>query len=550
MSDNDKERYDNQSEDNAGAGVPIEGASGENVETVNSEANHIDSATNENGAPFAAGTIRDNSTGAQPQGIPYTAPPFPPYAGYQYAQQAPQQQQQYYYNHPNQPYYPQQQYKATAQYGSVNPPPQKGRKKGMKIFYSILSGLLVFALVVGGFALGKRTISPSNEDAKTTTSDGATLKINGTPEASTRDAGSGAALSTVEIAAKVKPSVVGILVYSNQTVQTSQSDSAAGEGSGIIMGTDTTGKFTYIITCAHVISDAGVSISIQLEDGTQYKAELVGYDLRTDVGVIKVNKTGLTAAEFGDSDALQVGEQVFAVGNPGGTEFFGSFTSGVVSAIDRPVNSEIGYTMECIQHDAAINPGNSGGALVNSYGQVIGINSLKIIDTNYEGMGFAIPITSAKTIVDDIIKFGYIPNRPKLGITYYSAADASQAFGMDYSMIILLKGLPSGSLVIDGINSDSSLAKTDAKKGDLIIAANGKKLDTSNVLLEIIDKGKVGDTLTLTLCRVSISNNNSQFSQFDVKVKLVEDKGTTASITPATEETTTDLFNYFENPWG
>ena len=275
--------------------------------------------------------------------------------------------------------------------------------------------------------------------------------------------------------------------------------------------------------------------------GTQHKAELVGFDLRTDIGVIKVKKKGLRAAEFGNSQALKVGEQVFAVGNPGGAEFYGSFTGGVISAIDRPVNSEIGYTMELIQHDASINPGNSGGALVNSNGQVIGINSLKIIASSYEGMGFAIPITSAKVIVDNIIKYGYVPNRPKLGITYYAASS-----NKSYSMLVQIKGLPAGSLYINEISEDSDLANSKAKKGDLITAVNGKDLDTARVLLEVIDKGKVGDTLTLKLCRI---NQEYQTSEFTVKVKLVEDKGITLPPTETKPETTTDPFEYFFNPF-
>ncbi len=538
MNENDNIQNSNQP-DGLSGDAPIERTAGEPAETAGQ------TPGNEN---VSAGNSRETDTGAQTQGTPYTPPSYPPYTGQQYTQQHPQQP--YYYGNPQQPYYTQPQYTATAQYGTVTPPPQKGRKKGTKIFYSLLSVLLVFALVIGGFAIGKHTVATRGEDTTTTTADGATLKINDTPESSTQSTNASGALTTVQVANKVKASVVGILVYSTQSVWPSSSsgngnsDSATGEGSGIIMGTDTSGKYTYIITCAHVISDTGVSISVQLSDGTKKEAEIVGYDLRTDVGVIKIKMTGLTAAEFGNSNSLQVGEQVFAVGNPGGTEFFGSFTSGVVSAIDRPISSEIGYTMECIQHDAAINPGNSGGALVNIYGQVIGINSLKIADTSYEGMGFAIPISSAKSIVDSLIKYGYVPNRPKLGITYYSA-DSNQS----YSMIVQLKGLPSGSLIINEISADSSLANTKAKAGDLIIAANGKKLDTANVLLEIIDKGKVGDTITLTLCRVSIANNNYQFSNFDVKVKLVEDKGTTVSSTPTTEATT-DVFSYFENPWG
>ncbi|HZK39466.1 MAG TPA: trypsin-like peptidase domain-containing protein [Clostridia bacterium] len=431
-------------------------------------------------------------------------------------------------------------YSQPAQYGQ--PIPQtKGKKTGLKVFFSILAALLVFSLVVSGVAIGKNLAPTVKDDISVTTGSGPSLQIQETPAASNDSPAQGAGLNGVTVAKKVKPSVLAILVYTENGNFGNQNKSVVGEGTGIVMGMDESGEYTYIVTCAHVISDKGVNISIQLEDGTQHKAELVGFDLRTDVGVIKVKMKNLKAAEFGNSEALEVGEQVFAVGNPGGAEFYGSVTLGIVSAIDRPVNSEIGYTMELIQHDAAINPGNSGGALVNASGQVVGINSLKIIANEYEGMGFAIPITSAKVIVDNIIKYGYVPNRPKLGITYYAASS-----NRTYSMLVQIKGLPSGSLYINDISPDSELAKTDAKKGDLIIAVNGKNLDTSSVLLEVIDKGKVGDTLTLKLCRVS---QDYQISEFTVKVKLVEDKGITSQPTETEPETTTDPFDYFFNPF-
>ena len=169
----------------------------------------------------------------------------------------------------------------------------------------------------------------------------------------------------------------------------------------------------------------------------------------------------------------------------GSASGFGTLTGGHVSAIDRPVSSEIGYTMKCIQHDAAINPGNSGGMLVNAYGQVIGINSQKIAAMDYEGMGFAIPITSAKEIIDNLIGHGYVPDRPKLGITYYPVSASAQ-----YSMIAQIKGLPAGTLIINEIGSDSSLADTEARQYDMIVAVNGEDLTTADVLLEKIDNGK------------------------------------------------------------
>lgn len=476
----------------------------------------------------------------------YYGQPYPPsYKDYRYPQQG--TPPPFYYGKPaqqapNAPFtYGQQpvQYGQPAQYGQ--PIPQtKGKKTGLKVFFSILAALLVFSLVVSGVAIGKNLAPTIKDDTSQTTANGPSLQIQDSPAVSGGSAAQGA-LDGVLVAEKVKPSVLAILVYTENGNLGNKNKSVVGEGTGIVMGLDESGEYTYIITCAHVISDKGVNISIQLEDGTQHKAELVGFDLRTDVGVIKVKIKTLKAAEFGDSQALKVGEQVFAVGNPGGAEFYGSVTRGIVSAIDRPVNSEIGYTMELIQHDAAINPGNSGGALVNANGQVVGINSLKIIDTNYEGMGFAIPITSAKVIVDSIVKYGYVPNRPKLGITYYAASS-----NQTYSMLVQIKGLPSGSLYINDISPDSELAKTEARKGDLIIAVNGKNLDTASVLLEMIDKGKVGDTLTLKLCRV---DKDYQTQEFTVKVKLVEDKGITPPSNETQDETTTDPFEYFFNPF-
>lgn len=468
----------------------------------------------------------------------YPPPYTPPYYGQPYYHPSGQQPMYRPYGAQGQPPYYSQ-----AQYGPTPPPPApqtKGRKKGLTVFFSVLGIILVFCIVLAGVSIGLHGNLPvGGTDTTTsslTTNDDASLEIRQTPEQTSGGSPAGV-LTPVEVADKVSPSVVGVIVYANATGK------IASEGSGVVMGPDTTGDYTYIITCAHVISSSDTYISIQISDGTQYEAEMVGYDLRTDVGVVKAKATGLKAAEFGDSDAMRVGEQVFAVGNPGGTEFFGSFTGGMVSAINRPVSSEIGYTMQSIQHDAAINPGNSGGALVNIYGQVVGINSQKIVASSYEGMGFAIPIVSAKVIVDNLIKYGYIPDRPKLGITYLPVS-ANQI----YSIIVQSKGYPGGSLYIESISADSDLVNTKARTGDIIIAANGKKLDSSGVLLELIEKGKVGDTITLRLCRVG---SNYQTTEFDVKVKLVEDKGVTVEkVTQPEDTTTTDPFEFFRNPWG
>jgi serine protease Do len=299
------------------------------------------------------------------------------------------------------------------------------------------------------------------------------------------------------------------------------------------MGENSAHNATYIITCAHVISDSGITIKVQTNDGEQYDASIVGMDTKTDIAVVRISKTGLKAAEFGSSSALKVGQRVYAIGNPGGTEFFGSFTSGIISAIARPVNSPVGYEMSCIQHDAAINPGNSGGALVNERGQVIGINSSKIAAEEYEGMGFAVPIETVKEIVDDIIANGYVTNRAKLGIKY-SVVEQSQA----YNTVVQLKGYPAGSIIIAEIQSDSSLVGTRAQVGDLIIAVNGKPMEDSDMLFDLVQNGKIGDTITLRLVHISA---NYETEEFEVTATLVEDRGTVE------EETTTE--NAFYNPF-
>lgn len=408
----------------------------------------------------------------------------------------------------------------------------KKSNKGAKIFIIVVAAIALLAVIAGGISVLKYTVNRKSNgySASSEEKGDASLNINESPVTPTKTNKTGP-LSTTEIAAKVRESNVGILVYRKNSTST------AGEGSGIIMGEDSSKTYTYIITCAHVIKDKGVTIAVQTEDGTAYDAEIVGYDIRTDIGVLKIKAKGLSAAEFGDSNALSVGDPVYAVGNPGGVEFFGSFTGGYVASIDRPISSEIGYTMKCIQHSAAINPGNSGGALANQYGQVIGINSQKIASTEYEGIGFAIPITYAKSIVDNLIKVGYVPDRPKLGITYYPLSASTQ-----YSMIARIKGLPSGSLIINEISSDSSLANTEVRQYDLITKVDGKDLTTADVLLELVDNGKVGDKHKLTICRIE---SNYEITEFEVEFTLVEDKGTVEE-----EETTyryIDPFEFFGN---
>ncbi|MBP3442701.1 MAG: serine protease [Clostridia bacterium] len=420
---------------------------------------------------------------------------------------------------------------------------KKNKKKKSKtigsVGFIIFIVLLVVALLgAGAFSVYWIITHPSDgKDQSLSGGDGTQIVLTESPTPSENSE----SLTTIQIAENAEKINVGIMIYGKtQSFISGTSSSLVGEGSGIVMAVDKTNTYTYILTCAHVISDAasnGYTITVQDADGNTYDGIMVGCDAKTDIGVIKIAATGLPVAQFGDSSALKKGQKVYAIGNPGGMEFFGSFTDGMVSSIDRPISSESGYEMKCIQHTTPINSGNSGGALLNEFGQVIGINSSKIVSTGYEGMAFAIPISDAKPIIDDIIANGYVTNRPKLGISYTSAMQYQQ-----YAMIIKLKELPAGSLIIRDISPDSSLAGTNVEIYDLIIAVDGEDLDTADVLLDKIENGKVGDELTLTICRIS---DDYSISKFDVTVKLVEDTGTSSS-----SSQTEQPDNYWEHYFG
>ena len=417
----------------------------------------------------------------------------------------------------------------------------KKKKNNGGMVFGIITGslcLLLIAALVFVIAAGKKNKVPSNssessvsENAEAKSEDVDEVVTEESPEAGGKTGAKGE-LTPKQIYEKVLESSVGILVYN-------QSDSLASEGTGVLFKEGNDGNTTYIITCAHVIAGNNGTVMVQLHNEEQYKAEIVGFDNRTDIGVLKIEESGLKAAEIGDSSKLAVGDTVYAIGNPGGVEFANSFTSGMVSALDRPVNSSsTGYTMECIQHTAAINPGNSGGALVNVFGQVIGINSMKIVDDEYEGMGFSVPSSVFVDIVNNIITNGYVANRPKLGITYVAAQNYNS-----YGMFVAIKELPKGAIVIYSISQDSGLAGTKAQEGDMIIAVNGTNLDDASYLPELIEKSNVGDEITLTLIRI---NRDYSYEQFDVKAKLVEDRGDTV-IEQETTESETAPDDYFRD---
>lgn len=325
-------------------------------------------------------------------------------------------------------------------------------------------------------------------------------------------------------------SCVGITVYSKnadaynhffgygQNNNANSEPSKSGEGSGVLMS-ESNGK-TYILTCAHVISD-GDSFKVTLNDDTELDATMVGFDAQTDIGVLSVDKTGLKIADFADSEKLVLGEQVVAIGCPGGLEFKNSVTSGFISALARPVSSSIGYDTDCIQTDAAINPGNSGGALFNMQGQVIGINSSKIASTEYEGMGFAVPSKTAVETANSLIKVGYVEGRAKIGITYSPITSFNNSNAIIQALAELGFKDAKGTMVISEISSDSDLASKGVQQYDMIVAINGETLTSTDIMTSVLADSKPGDTVKLTIARVE----NNQIKTREIDCKLIESKG-------------------------
>ena len=287
--------------------------------------------------------------------------------------------------------------------------------------------------------------------------------------------------TTQYIVEQVRDSVVGILVYKGSGLK------PAGAGTGIVMSED-----GYIITNAHVVVVAD-KLTVVMHDETRHTARVIGYDEKTDLAVIKIDATGLQPAEFGDSDNVIVGERVIAVGNPGGLA--GSVSQGIVSGLDREVSilltDNTRTTITAIQTDAAINPGNSGGPLFNAWGQVIGINSAKIAVSGYEGIGFAIPLNEAKPILDNLIQYGYVKDRPLLGITVI-ALDSSNGPA---------NGLPSQGLYISSIEQYSDMRRIGIEIGDVILKVDGKEMRSTEDLTEVLKGFRPGDTVAMEILR-------------------------------------------------
>ena len=361
-------------------------------------------------------------------------------------------------------------------------PPKKKKGHGKAVVIGLCSVAAACLLFAGGAVIG-HMVSGGDGGAVAASADAGdgelpTVQISSTPELDPDNYDVVNGLAGEEIYKKVSPSVVSVIATTA---------SGTGSGSGVIMSTD-----GYIITNDHVVSGAE-QVTVQLSDGSQLEAEIIGTDEQTDLAVIKVTTDQeLSAAEFGNSDDLEPGEYAYAIGSPGGVQFANTITGGRISAINRDVTIN-DRVMTLIQTDASINPGNSGGALINKYGQVVGITSAKLSssafsDTTIEGMGFAIPINTAKEIVDELIANGYVAGRPSIGITgsNVESADGSIAGVQVYS-----------------IDSRASAASEGLQVGDVITAVDGTPTPTMDDVNSVKEDKKAGDKITLTVYRIS-----------------------------------------------
>ena len=361
-------------------------------------------------------------------------------------------------------------------------------KAGLRYVAVLLCGMMVGG---GIFSLG--AVIPRNTQAQQQTNAVQSAALQVSTENASQE------LSTVDIAKKAGPSVVGVINKQQTVSYWGEQTETTGSGSGIIIRSD-----GYIITNQHVI-DGATSVTVILNNNEEYEASIIGEDSKTDLAVIKIKADNLTAAEIGKSSELEVGEKAVAIGNPLGQEFAGSVTEGVISALNRTMSVE-GRQYTLIQTDAAINPGNSGGALVNSRGQVIGINSVKISSSELEGMGCAIPIDDAMKVIDELMEYGYVKGRPSIGIaTREITALTARRYG-------LMEGV-----YIAQVSEGSGAEKAGLQTGDIIIGTDGKEVKTIDELNEARDAHQAGENITLTIVR-----NNA--NKMQISVTLGEEK--------------------------
>ena len=406
-------------------------------------------------------------------------------------------------------------------------PPLKKSEQPLtkKALFPLLAGVAVIALVLGfaGGALSARLFKEDapiadgttaifeTDESKETTESEEITESTGTVEKADKGA-----LSIPKVAQMVKDSVVEITTEQIVTGSFMQQYVSEGAGSGVIITDD-----GHIVTNHHVIEGA-TNINVRLADGKEYKAKLIGSDAKTDLAVIKIEAKDLKPADFGRSSDLLVGEEVVAVGNPLG-KLGGTVTKGIISALDREITID-NTTMRLLQTDTAINPGNSGGGMFNTGGQLVGVINAKSAGEEIEGLGFAIPIDTAKAVIEDLIGHGYVTGRVDPGFVFVEINDTMSA--MMYRVNEL-------GLYISSVGEGSDAEKAGFRSGDYVLKIEGEEVSTEAEANAAIDEKKVGETLTVIVKR-------------NGKKKTIT--LTLSEYTPKTEETQTSA-SPFGNPF-
>lgn len=380
-----------------------------------------------------------------------------------------------------------------------------GQEKKPKHNFAQTLALVLILAVVGGFSIGAGGMFMKEYMIKEKSSQTPPITTQPASNPTVPIAYSNGAVDIAAIVEEVGSSVVSInsnIAYRDffNMERTTQAS-----GSGVIFSVNS--ESIDIMTNEHVVEDAS-EVFVQLSTDQYFKAEIIGKDKSTDLAILRISAIDLTpeilgslkAAKFGDSDAIRVGEIAIAIGNPLGYD--STVTVGVISAVDREIKDK--NSLKLIQTDAAINPGNSGGALVNSRGEVIGINTIKIADTQVEGIGFAIPSNSAVPVVNELVSKGFV-SRPYLGI--YGAEITKEA-SATYDMPV--------GIYVRGLIEGSGAEKAGIKAGDVITAINGTRIETMAQLTESLAKHEVGDKIKVSLVRESGQNIELEVTLMDV----------------------------------
>lgn len=352
----------------------------------------------------------------------------------------------------------------------------KPASKGLKVFAGILAGVIILtAASVSGYFLGRRRVSSGGI--------GSSVNVDLASRPKNKDENTAA-----EVYDKVNKSIVGIRVYNSTGNGT--------EASGVIYSED-----GYIITNDHIYSKIGApEFKIYMYDGKEYDAKYVAGDMISDIAVLKIeSKVKFEVPEFGNSNEIVCGQSVVAIGRPGSAIDASAITGGMVSLTKRRVKTTSNYSSSLIETDCAINPGSSGGALVNMYGQVIGITSSKITNTDYDSTFYAIPTVTVKRVAEQLIKNGKVTDRAKIGITYTELDTVTAK----------LNGYKNVGLYVSSVGEDSDVYGK-VNEGDIITHINGIEINKDDVVLDILEDSKAGDKITLTV--VSSNGKTKDYS--------------------------------------